>query len=147
MQSGLGDHVHCAHYRKFPVKEREKPLGEDYQDLSPWIRTKVPDGYRVMLEHLCKYRNRQYVHFTLGRGDELLSVIVTRKLDSESFGRDQLVPALQAAGVPVYAATADQFEIAGFETDKHLAFVVSNLPRESNLRIAQTLTPDLRAFL
>ena len=74
-------------------------------------------------------------------------MILTRKHDGESFGREQLVPALQAAGVPVYAAAADQFEIAAFETDKYLAFVVSNLPRESNLRIAQSLTPDLRAFL
>ncbi len=146
MRSGLGGHVHCTHYRKFPVKQSRVPLDEEYKDLAPWVREQVPEGYQVLLEHQCKYRNRQYVHFTLGREDKLLSVIVTRKQDGESFGRDQLMPALQAAGIPVYAASAGQFEIAGFETGEYLAFVVSNLPREDNLRIAQALTPELHVF-
>ncbi len=147
MRSGLGDHVHCTHYRKFPVKKMPTSVGEEYQELSPWIRKKVPSNYQVLLEHRCKYRDRQYVHFALGREGKLLSVILTRKQGDESFGREQLVPALQAAGVPVYAASANQFEIAAFETDEFLAFVVSNLPREDNLQIAQTLTPELEAFL
>jgi hypothetical protein len=147
MQSGLGDHIHCTHYRRFPVEKSGVPLGEEYEELSPWIREIVQDDFHVLLEHQCKYRNRQYVHFALGREDERLSVILTRKQEGESFGRDQLVPALQAAGVPIYSADADQFEIAGFETDEYLAFVVSNLPREDNLRIAQALTPELQVFL
>ena len=147
MRSGLGDHVHCAHYRRFPIQKMGVPLGDDYEELSPWIRQNVPDDYQVLLEHRCKYRNRQYVHYAFGREGGLLSVILTRKQGGESFAREKLVPALQAAGIPVYAAGADQFEIAGFETGGYLAFIVSNLPREDNLQIAQSLTPDLQAFL
>lgn len=147
MQSGLGDHVHCAYYRKFPAKQSGVPLGADYEELSPWIRENVPNDFQLLLEHRCKYRDRPYVHFALGREDEILSVILTRKQAGESFEREQLAPALQAAGVPVYAAGADQFEIAAFETDEYLAFVVSNLPRGENLQIAQSLTPGLQAIL
>ena len=83
----------------------------------------------------------------LRRDDELLSVVITRRESGESFEHDQFVPVLSAAGVPVYAAGADRFELAGFETDDYLAFVVSNLPREGNLQIAEALAPGLRTFL
>ena len=77
----------------------------------------------------------------------MISVILTRKQDGESFGREQMVPALQAAGVPIYSASADQFEIAGFETDEYLAYVVSNLARKGNLQIAQAVAPQLEELI
>ena len=74
-------------------------------------------------------------------------VIITRREPDESFQTGDLKPVLEAAGVPVYAALADQFEIAGLETDQYLAYVISNMQRDENLRIAQALTPSLAEFL
>jgi anti-sigma factor RsiW len=149
---GLGDHVHCAYYRKFPknaptVEELAATLGQTNEGLTDIINEKIPQGFHVVLGHLCKYKDRQYVHVALRRDDELLSVVITRREGAESFERDQLVPVLSAAGVPIYAAGADRFELAGFETDDYLAFVVSNLPRQGNLQIAEALAPELRTFL
>ncbi len=53
---------------------------------------------------------------------------MTQREADESFERDQLVPAPSAAGVPVYAAGADRFELAGFQTDDCLDYVVSTFP-------------------
>jgi len=149
---GLGDHVHCAHFRNFAdslptLEEIVSLIGGDFEELAPIVRDEAPEDFNILLGHQCKYHGRQYVHFALGRGDELLSVIITRRQGNESFERDQLVPVLQAAGAPIYAASADQFQVVGFDTDQYLAFVVSNLSREENLQIAEALTPKLRAFL
>ncbi len=149
---GLSDHAHCAHFRKFAASlptmdEILAALGSDFEELAPIIREETPSDFKILLGHKCKYVGRQYVHFALGRDDELLSVIITRRRDGESFERDQLVPVLQAAGTPIYGARADAFEIAGFDTENYLAFVISNLPPEENLQIAAALTPRLRAFL
>lgn len=149
---GLGDHAHCAHFRKFAeslptMEEILSLLGSDYEELAPIVREETPPDFKILLGHQCKYDGRQYVHFALGRDDELLSVIITRRREGESFERDELVPVLQAAGTPIYGARADAFEIAGFDTEHYLAFVISNLPQEENLQIAEALTPRLRAFL
>ena len=143
MQPALGDHAHCAYYRKFPAKDGVQSLGEEFEEVAHWVREKVPADQQLLLQHRCKYRNRQYVHLAFGQDEELASVILTRKQDGESFGREQLVPALHAAGVPIYSTSADQFEIAGFETDEYLAYVVSNLSRDGNLLIAQAVAPQL----
>lgn len=152
MQIGLGDHAHCAYYRKFPKEpqtfaEMAEKLGPNFRELAPLVKQKVPDTFHVAMGHQCKYRERQFVHLALRRGDELLSVIITRREAGETFQTGDLKPVLEAAGVPVYAALADQFEIAGLETDQFLAFVISNMRRDENLRIAQALTPSLTEFL
>jgi len=54
---------------------------------------------------------------------------------------------LLAAGVPVYRARASRFQLAAFETQAYLAFVISDLPEESNLQLATALAPSVRGFL
>ena len=152
MQIGLGDHAHCAYYRKFPKEpktfaEMAEKLGPNFRELVPLVKQKVPDSFHVAIGHQCKYRERQFVHLALRRENELLSVIITKREPGESFQTGDLKPVLEEAGVPVYAALADQFEIAGLETDQYLAYVISNLRRDENLRIAQALTPSLTEFL
>jgi anti-sigma factor RsiW len=152
IQIGLGDHAHCAYYRKFPnppqtFAEMAGKLGPNFRELVPLVKQKVPDSFHVAVGHQCKYRERQFVHLALRRENELLSIIITKREPGESFQTGDLKPVLEAAGVPVYAALADQFEIAGLETGQYLAYVISNMPRDENLRIAQALTPPLTEFL
>lgn len=152
IQIGLRDHVHCAYFRKFAetlptMDEIVALVGGDYEELAPVVRDSVPEGFHILLGHQCGYAGRHYIHFALGREDDLMSVIITRKEGDESFDKDQLLPVLEAAGSPVYAATADQFETAAFDTENYFVFVISNLPREENLEVAGALTPRIRAFL
>jgi hypothetical protein len=151
-QVGLRDHVHCAVFRKYPkappaLAEMAGDLGPQYAGLVPLVKAKMPDEYRVILAHRCTVQGRNYVHLVLRGPSSLLSLIITKKNPGESFPAYQLVPALQSAGVPVYRAGASQFQVAAFESQAYLAFVISDLREESNLQLAAALAPSVDQFL
>jgi hypothetical protein len=77
----------------------------------------------------------------------LVSLVITKKEAGESFSNFRLQRALDAAGVPVYREAAEQFQVAGFETADYLAFLISDLPAESNLQLAAALAPGVHTFL
>jgi hypothetical protein len=81
-----------------------------------------------------------------GEGDILLSLVITEK-QGESFTQADARAVMKAAGVPVYHGHQGQLEIAGFETEKYLGYVVSNLDRAENLRIAEALVPSVHDHL
>lgn len=149
---GLGDHLHCAHYREFKTalpsfEEMVEKLGPQYQDLLLIAKRAAPEDFRVVLGHRCKYRGRSFVHLVLRRDDELLSLILADRNPEESFELDGLLPALQAEGMDLYQQSAEQFQIASFETSRHLAYVISNLDGDANLQIAASLLPEVKSFL
>jgi hypothetical protein len=149
---GLGDHLHCAHFRKFAAarpsfEEMVEKLGPEYQDLLMIAKRAAPEGFRVALAHRCKYRDRPFVHLVLRRDEELISVVLTGRQPEESFELDGLAPAFHAEGLDVYEQSAEQFQISSFETSRHLAYVISNLDGAANRAIATTLLPELEAFL
>jgi anti-sigma factor RsiW len=152
LQVGLRDHVHCAVFRKYPqappaFAEMARELGPQYAGLVPLVKARVPDEYRVILAHRCHVQGRNYVHLVLRGPSSLLSLIVTKKNPGESFPAAQLAPVLQASGVPVYRAGASQFQVAAFESQAYLAFVISDLPEERNLQLAAALAPPVEEFL
>jgi len=49
--------------------------------------------------------------------------------------------------VPVYEVAAKRFEVASFESQGYLAFIVSDLDGKNNLQIAENLAPLLAGFL
>jgi hypothetical protein len=122
-------------------------LGPQYAGLVPLVKARVPDEFRITLAHRCTVQGRNYVHLVLRGTWSLLSLIITKKHPGESFPAYQLVPALQAAGVPVYRAGASQFQVAAFESQAYLAFVISDLREESNLQLAAALAPSVDQFL
>ena len=148
---GLGDHVHCAYYRNLeksvPAAQMAKLLGSRYEGLPALVNEHIPEGFRTMLGHQCRYRGRQFIHLALKRDEELLSLVITPRVDGESFGRDDLAPLLDAAGVPVYGTRAGEFEVAGFETGDYLGYVVSNLSHAGNLEIAGAVVGPVAEYL
>ena len=147
---GLGDHIHCSIFRKYPknppsVDEMAQKLGPAYQDLVPLVKARVPEEFRIILAHQCGYQGRRFVHLTLTNGSSLLSLVITPKQPGES------MPALtvsdHASGVAVYQAAAQNYDVAGFETDQFLAYVVSDLGARQNLQIAYALAPSVHQFL
>jgi hypothetical protein len=150
LKVGLGDHIHCSVFRKYPqnpppVEKMESDLGPSYKGLLPVVRAAVPEGYRVIMGHQCGYAGRRFIHLTLKKGDDLLSLVIARRQPGETVAG--LSPAGGPAGLPIYQSAADRYQVAGFEAGDFLAYVVSDLKRKSNLQIAAAVAPGVREFL
>lgn len=150
LKVGLGDHIHCSIFRRYPknppsVDEMAQKLGPAYQDLVPLVKARVPEEFRIILAHQCGYQGRRFVHLTLTNGSSLLSLVITRKHPGESM--QALTISDHASGVAVYQAAAQNYDVAGFETDQFLAYVVSDLGARQNLQIAYALAPSVHQFL
>ena len=149
---GLGDHLHCAHFRKFPenpaaFERMAEQMGPEYAPLVETIHAKIGEPLQVVLAHRCTYRGRRFVHVALRSTQTLLSVVIARKEPGESFSVTDLRVIRNESGVALFGASAERFEVAGFATRDHLAFVVSDLAPDDNARVARNLTPALHQFL
>jgi len=152
MRVGLGDHVHCSVFRKFPknpptLAEMSARLGPDYEGLLPLVKDRVPADLQIVMAHRCKYHGREFVHLALRSDAKLLSMVISLKRDGESFTKENLAPVLADSGIPVYRAGVQRFEIAGFESRNHLVFVVSDLPQQKNIEIMTALAPVVTNLL
>ena len=151
MRVGLGDHVHCAVFQAFPNRHPTfEQMGHDmgqYKDLTPLIREKIPGDYRVVMAHQCRYRGRRFVHVTLASKTALVSLVISRRNEGESFEKDALIPVVTESGIPIYQVQTQRFEISGFATRDHLIYIVSNLPQQDNLRMMLALAPTVKSFL
>lgn len=150
MRVGLGDHLHCAVFRKYPqdpppVEELAAKLGPEYRGLILILRRQAPaEDFRLVIAHECRYHGRQFVHLSLKSNSRVVSLLVTRKREGESFEADTLVPALVQTGIPVYRASAQRFQIASFETRDHLVYLVSDLTAKQNLSLMATIARPVR---
>lgn len=147
---GLADHIHCAVFRKYPqnpptVQQMEQDLGEQYKSLLQLVTPAIPEGYRIVMAHRCSYAGRHYVHVTMRKGSDLISLVITQKNVGETMST--LSPAMNASGVPLYEASTERYKVAGFESDHYLGFIVSDLKAKANLQIAATLAPVVRQLM
>ena len=152
MRVGLRDHLHCSHFRKFPKDEPkleniERKLPAPYRGMVPIVRKHVPADFQLMITHECGYHDRKFVHLALKRGSQLLSVVLAVKQDGESFKTEELIPALTGAGIPFYQSGVQRFQIAAFESDRHLVYIVSDLSQEENMRTMTAMGPELKDYL
>ena len=147
---GLGDHVHCSIFRKYPkdpppIEKMESGLGPAYAGLLPVVRAAVPQGYRVIMAHQCSYAGRKFIHLTFEKDGGLLSLVVARKQPGESL--EGLAPATQSSGIPIYQSAAGRYEVAGFEAGNYFAYVVSELRSRTNLQVAANMAAGVHEFL
>jgi hypothetical protein len=152
MRIGLGDHVNCAVFRKYPknpppVEAIVAEIAPKYRDLVSVVRSKVPQEYRLFMAHQCEYHGRRFVHLTFRGDSRVLSVVIARKDWGDSFTKADLLPALAQSGIPIYRAGVQSFQIAAFETSGHLVYFISDLPEQKNMDIMLALAPDVREFL
>jgi len=150
LKVGLGDHIHCSIFRKYPkepppIEKMEGELGPSYSGLLPVVRAAVPQGYRVIMAHQCGYASRHFVHFTLEKDGSLLSLVVARKESGESLA--SLSPVTESSGIPIYQSAAGRYEVAGFEAGDYFAYVVSELRSKANLQIAAAMASGVHDFL
>jgi len=97
--------------------------------------------------HRCTANHRQYIHLILtGDKGAIVSLVITEKR-GESLAQADAVAVINASGLPIYRDRQGILEIAGFESDKYLAYVVSNLNHDSNLNVASTIAPLVYSHL
>jgi hypothetical protein len=147
---GLADHLHCAVFRRFPKEYPAEAvavqqLGPQFAQLVSKVKKRMPGEYRVVMAHRCSYAGRHYVHFVLKSDSNLLSVVITEKQPGDSFS--EMEATSSKVSVPVYEVAAKRFEVAGFESQGYLAFIVSDLDRKNNLQIVENLAPLVAGFL
>jgi hypothetical protein len=152
MRVGLGDHVHCSFFRKFPktpppTDQFIAKLGPEYAGLIPIVRENVPSQYQLMLAHQCKYHNRKFIHLSLLDGSHLLSLVISRKGDGESFQTEGILPALVQSDIPMYQSGVQRFEMTAFETRDHLVYFISDLPKGKNTQLMLAMGPQVKALL
>jgi len=152
MRVGLGDHIHCAYFRKFPknpppIEQFVAKMGPQYAGLIPIIRSHVPDSYTLSLAHQCKYHGRKFVHLSLMDNSHLLSVVLTRKADGESFNTEGILPALVQSGIPMYQSNVQRFQMTAFETRDYLVYFVSDLPKQKNADLMLAMAPEMKDYL
>ena len=152
LRVGLGDHIHCAVFRKYPknpptTAQFIEKMGPKYSGIIPIVREQVPTDFRLLLAHQCKYKGRQFVHIVLRSDRRLLSVVLTRKADGETFTAEQLAPALSEAGLSIYSASTQRFQIAAFESRDYMVYVISDMPQDRNMELMRAMAPQLETYL
>jgi hypothetical protein len=151
LRVGLVDHVHCAivsqkwkqfiSFDEMKTSTSRQALGPEFIDLVPAVETKLGSEYRLVQGHRCVANHRQYVHLILtGKNGAIVSLVITEK-NNESFSQSDAVAVMRASGIPIYRNRQGVLEVAGFESDKYLAYVVSNLDGATNLNIASLMAP------
>jgi hypothetical protein len=151
LRVGLIDHVHCAilaqRWKQFVSFDEMKAsadtqaLGREFIDLVPAVEAKLGSEYKLVQGHRCVTNNRRYVHLILtGKKGAIVSLVIAEK-NNESFSQSDAVAVVRASGIPIYEDRQGILEIAGFESGKYLAYVVSNLDRAANLNVASLMAP------
>ena len=149
---GLGDHLHCTVHRKFPKEapstaELVKHLSPQDQKIVPVLQKSIPPSMNLFVAHVCSFRNRSFLHFAARDDRNLMSLVITKKYDGERLGTDQLRPALVQSGIDIYTQSSDKFQIASFESDDYVIYVVSDLSRKENQLLMAKIAPEVRAIM
>jgi len=153
MRVGLGDHVHCGVFRKYSkanepsLQKMESDLGPDYKGLLQVVAPHVPDGFRVVQGHRCRYHGRQFVHLIMKSDGQLISVVIAHKQNGETFRNSTLVPVIEHGGLPIYHDDVQRFDITGFETRSHLVYLVSDVAAKDNRQLMIALAPSVAGYL
>ncbi len=152
MRVGLGDHVHCAVFRKYPTappppETIAADMGPEYLGLVDIVRQHIPAGQKLVMAHRCSYHQRKFVHITFVDGQHLSSIVIALRQPGENFDSSELAPALSSPGLPVYNSTIQRFRIDGYQTNQYLVYFVSDLPDYLNNQVVATLAQPVQQFL
>ena len=151
LRVGVIDHLHCTidlqrwkqfiSFDEMKASTGRQALGPEFIDLVPAVEAKLGSEYHLVQGHRCVADHRRYVHLILtGKKGAILSLVITEK-NNESFSQSDAIAVMRASGIPIYGDRQGALEVAGFESDKYLAYVVSNLDRATNLNLASLMAP------
>lgn len=143
MRVGLGDHIHCALFRKHGAKDPAHILPAKYAGLLEVARRYAPRGYQVTLSHQCAHGQRLFVHLVMRKDRDLISLVLATKGEGEAFEAKSLVQGLRNTGMAIYAEDALDFRVSAFETKQHFVYVISSMPAGSNTDLLLAMAEDV----
>ncbi len=133
---GVNAHVQCAVAADI---NNQLPHSALAQMLAPQLTS--ASGAELAGSGECTAAGRDYTDIVLRRDKALISVLLTRRGETELFPR-----ALAGRVVNgIHMGDRGGYAIAAWETGSYLAFVVSNLPGSENEELAQRLAPIVNA--
>ncbi len=151
LSPGVDNHVYCTiehgfDERSFTRAEMETAIGASYTQLVSLVEADAPPEYTLTVAHHCTTDGRRFIHLVLQGNESAVSLAVTAK-GGTAFPRRALAEVLDEFEFPLYADQVRGYEVAGFESRNHYTFVVSDLTRSENVRIATALASSVREFL
>jgi hypothetical protein len=138
----IGNEDVLAAVDEIPAEFREVVLMADVHEVA---YKKIAETLNIPVATVMSRVNNLHVILTGGKGTILLLVITGK--NGEAFNRADIAATMMSSGVPLYRANESQLEIAGFETNRYLAYVVSNLDRDGSLKVASDLASPVYKFL
>jgi hypothetical protein len=141
--SAVGDHRDCA--LNHSLEEKPIDLGEAgrkydraYINLVSAVMSedRLPGGVELVDAHSCVFNGRRFGHVILTYHGQLVSVLVTNIETQDHAGSTRVKEAIGDVQL-------DGFQLAHFETTRHVVYVVSGLSDAENLSIAQAIEPSV----
>ncbi|HVZ40428.1 MAG TPA: zf-HC2 domain-containing protein [Candidatus Kapabacteria bacterium] len=150
LRLGLSDHVQCAILHKqsehrMTLGEMEAAVGSDYFGLVQLVRSHA-GAFEIVNAHRCEAEGRPFVHLILRKGKSVISVVVTRK-QGETLGSGPAVSVDSIPSVHMRLRDIREFDVTAFETDRFLAFVISEKDEPENGIISRAIAPEMRTLL
>lgn len=149
---GLSDHIQCLASQN---SRKRASSGKFFADLTPRyrglieaFRRQAPRGYEMAIAHECHFDGRTFTHLAL-RDDRsrLVSLVIARKKEGESFQAQRLPVALTREGLSFFEARAQPFAISAFEARAHLVYTISELPAGQNMEILVAMARHVNEIL
>jgi len=154
LRVGVEDHIHCAIAGAYPHQKQRLEMTEGLgPQFAPMLQPVIdeasagrPTPDAVESAHRCTVNGRAYVHIILRRDGMLISVILTKRAERESFPRALAARVIHASGIPIQEDNLDGYSVSGFESGAWLGYVVSGLPAAENDALSVRLAPVLRRY-
>jgi len=146
LRVGIADHLHCAIEGEYP-KQTDRAamttaLGPYSLMLEPILDQVSTDHTRnqVVSAHRCTIGGRAYMHVILRHEGKMLSVILTKR------GEDETFPRMMARAASIRDGELDGYTVSGFNAGGYLGYVVSSMPMQQNGDLARKLAPVIRRY-
>lgn len=142
LTEAASDHQKCATHFASSTEAVLMPdsvgkYDEAYQGLD-LVAKPGASGLTLRAAHVCKPDNRQFAHLVYTRGNNLISLLVTKR-DGKALKSGELAP-LDNELTELEESSSGKLSIGARQTSKHIVLVVSDLSQLENEKLVKTLS-------
>ncbi len=138
VNAAFSDHEYCAieYDLQHPVRLAKTPVKyEKFEQIAISQIKEILAGYELKKSHTCEYENTDFTHLVLVKGNQTVSLMLTKREKTEKFSEN------------ISFSTSNKYESARFDVGDTAVFVISGLDRKMNFKIADTLYDPLQKYL
>ncbi len=141
MTEAAYDHRECAPHFLESTKAATMPESVGKYDEAYLALDKIASSgagnLTLRAAHVCQPGTRQFAHLVYTRGENLISLLVTKR-DGRALKMGEL-PDLETSLSGLQKANNGELSIGAHQTSKHIVLVVSDLPKFENEKLMETL--------